>query len=78
MGVLMVDGISSSLLGMQDAVQRVSGAARNISNASTKGANVDMAADLVGSKIASVQYEANVKVLKSQLDLEKRLLDILA
>ena len=74
----MVDGISSSLLGMQNAVSRVSNAGKNIANASTNGTGgADVSGDLVESKIASVQYEANVKVLKTQLDMEKQILDIL-
>lgn len=73
----MVDGISSSLLGLRDATQRFSTASRNIANTSAQPAT-DLNKEVVETKIASVQYEANAKVLKSQLDLEKRLLDILA
>ena len=73
----MVDGISSSLAGLQNATQRISNSARNIANASTgSGGNLD--GDIVEAKLASIQYEANVKTLKVQLDTEKSLLDILA
>jgi flagellar basal body rod protein FlgC len=73
----MVDGISSSLTGMQNAISRVSTTAKNIANASTNG-GANVSGDLVESKIASVQYEANVKVLKAQFEMEKRIIDMLA
>ena len=86
--MVMLDAVSSSLTGLNNATQRLVKAAANISNASafdvTKSAAENTAApvnvdeELVNSKLASINYTANAKVLKAELDNEKKLLDILA
>jgi flagellar hook-associated protein FlgK len=73
----IMSGISSSLAGMDSAITRLSRSAQNISQASVADSGVNLDKEIVDSKLSSVAFEANAKVLKSQLDMEKRLLDIL-
>lgn len=76
----MVDGIGSSLSGLVNSMARMTSAAGNISKASVPGKNppVDLATEAVDMKIASIQYKANAKALKAQLDTEKEIINILA
>jgi flagellar basal body rod protein FlgB len=89
----MLDGISSSLAGMANAVKRISNAAENISQAQLAGSAsvqgtgksnvfvpktpVHLDDEMVKIKFASVQYKTNVKLLKAQVDTEKEAIDIL-
>ncbi len=74
----MIDGVSSSLNGLNNATQRLAKSARNIATASQEGSDVNVAKELAGSKQASTLHTANAKALKAQLDAEKKLMDILA
>lgn len=86
----MLSGISSSLNGLYDATTRLASSAQKIANgnptsASTDtktninaAANVNLDEEIVNAKFSEVLYGANAKVLKAQLDTEKKLLDILA
>ncbi|HVY12140.1 MAG TPA: hypothetical protein VHB73_01085 [Alphaproteobacteria bacterium] len=78
----MVDGISSSLNGMQNAIGRISQAAQNIGRANATPAAgekpISLDEQVVESSMAAVQFKTNAKALKAQLDVEMRLLDTLA
>ena len=77
----MVDAVSSSLSGLNKATARLAKAGENIANAnpSKEGAadKVRLDQEIVESKAAKVEYKANAKVLKAQLENEKQILDIL-
>ncbi len=86
----MVDGISSSLAGLNAASSRLATASSRIANASTppkpdpvtnitpanNGINLDE--EIVNAKLADISYTANAKVIQVQLKTEKELLNILA
>ncbi len=74
----MVDAVSSSLTGLYNASARVAQASENIANASVAGSNVDVAKEVVDQQIASVNYAANIQMLKAEFENQKKLLDILA
>lgn len=84
----MVDAISSSLAGLNAASSRLATAADRISKAGlntttttpqTKPpADINLAEEIVNSKLADISYTANAKVLQVQLKTEKELLNILA
>lgn len=71
----MADGISLSLNGVANAVSRITTAATNIAQ---PAADANLAKNLLDANVAGVDYTANIKVLKAQLDDEKKILDILA
>jgi flagellar basal body rod protein FlgC len=75
---IMVDAVSSSLTGLYNASARVAQASENIANASVAGSNVDVAKEVVDQQIASVNYAANIQMLKAEFENQKKLLDILA
>ena len=74
----MSDGIASSLNGLNGAQDRLQRAAKNIADAGKPNNKTDLANEIVQSKISEIEFSANAKVLKAQLDTQKKLLDILA
>lgn len=69
----MVDAVSSSLTGIFNATDRLAKSAEKIASGSA-----DLAQEVVESKLAATNFEANVTVLKATLDTERKILDILA
>jgi flagellar basal body rod protein FlgB len=84
----VVDSVSTSLIGLNSAAQRLSTASSRIANASTPSPsaptqtnninNIRLDEEIINSKLADISYTANAKVIKVQLKAEKELLDILA
>ncbi|NDE90884.1 MAG: hypothetical protein EB059_07075 [Alphaproteobacteria bacterium] len=85
----MVDAISSSLQGLNNAAQRLSNSAQRIAQAGTSAykaadaqtkppADINLTQELVESKLAEVSYTANATIIKAQLKTDKDLLNILA
>ena len=74
----MIDGISSALSGIQNASQKVEGAARNIANvgASENGSD-GLIQDIVDIKVGEVQFSASAKVLDIMDELAGELLKVL-
>lgn len=72
----MLDAVSTSLSGINYATDRLGQAGATIAASSKDGGAVDEA--LIDAAQAKTDYAANAKVLKAQLDNEKRLLDVLA
>ena len=70
----MVSAVSTSMAGLSAAFQRFDGAAARV--ASPRSAT-DPTATVVGTVEAKIDVAINTAVLKSSLEAEKRLLDIL-
>lgn len=86
----MVDGIGSSLSGLNAASSRLATASSRIANASTPpkadpvtgitpaSNGIDITEEVINAKLADISYTANAKVIQVQLKTEKELLNILA
>ena len=82
----MIDAVSSSLSGLNNASRRLETSAQRIASASSvtkaspsaQGGEVNLTEEVVNSKLAEVNYSANAKMIRAELDNEKKILDILA
>lgn len=78
-----VDLVSLSNSGVIAQVRNQEPATTQVPNAESETGlievpNVDVARELVEVKLASYDYKANIKVIKTQNELEQNLLDILS
>jgi flagellar basal body rod protein FlgC len=74
----MMSGISTVLNGFNAAVTRLEVSANNIASPQSTVPDVDLAQQLVNTKIGSYDAQANLKVLKVQNDLQRQALNILS
>lgn len=75
----MISPISSSLIGLQQANDKISKAAENISKLNTAQATTDdPTQDIVDLSVAAREFEANLQPIKVQQKLDQALFDILA
>jgi len=79
----MVDAITTSTAALQQISKRMEKSAENVAKQTSAG-NADASRpadpdqDLVDIKMASFEFEANLKVIKAQDKQDQALLDILA
>ena len=57
--------LSASLGGIQSAERQLSGSASNLARASVPGADIDLAAAVVGLGMAQIQEQASVAVART-------------
>lgn len=70
MNTIMVTAIS----GLQSATSRFQASANRV----VSDKNADLADELVTQKLAAIDFEANLKVIKTADEMTKKALDILA
>lgn len=79
----MTDAISTSLAGLNKSIQKIDNAAQNVArgtsvnNETSVSGDINLIKDIVDISIAKTEYKANIKVLKSSLELTDELLNIL-
>jgi len=57
--------LSASLGGIRSAERQLTGSANDLASASVPGANVDLAAEVVGLGMAQIQEQASVAVART-------------
>lgn len=71
----MVDAISTSLSGIQNAGQKIDKAAKNIADPEKFQENGGIE-DIIDIKVAEIEYKANLEVLETTGELQDELLKV--